>query len=122
MRLVLLGIAFASGFLPAQEPSKPADLVLRHGVVLTVDASDSVAEALAIRDGHVIAVGTDDTVGRLVGPKTKVIDLAGRTVTPGLIDTHAHLLSSGVSWRSIVDRHSPSWILSPPAIRYCWRM
>jgi predicted amidohydrolase YtcJ len=103
MRLVLLGIAFAPGFLAAQEPSKPADLVLRHGVVLTVDTSDRVAEALAIRDGHVIAVGTDDSVGRLVGPKTKVIDLAGRTVTPGLIDTHAHLLSSGVDEALKVD-------------------
>src|SRR5258708_2781799 len=96
MRLILLGTAFASGLLAAQVPSRPADLVLRHGVVLTVDANDSEAEALAIRNGRVIAVGTDASVGRLMGPKTKVIDLAGRTVTPGLIDTHAHLLSTGV--------------------------
>jgi predicted amidohydrolase YtcJ len=96
MRHVFLGIALSSALLTAQEPSKPADLILHHGVVLTVDANDTVAEALAIRDGRVIAVGTDGRVQGFTGPKTRVIDLAGRTVTPGLIDTHAHLLSTGV--------------------------
>jgi predicted amidohydrolase YtcJ len=103
MRLVILGITLAPGFLAAQTSVIPADVVLRHGVVLTLDASDSVAEALAIRNGHVIAVGTDNSVNHLVGPKTKVFDLAGRTVTPGLIDTHAHLLSSGVDETLKVD-------------------
>ena len=96
MRHVFLGITLTSALLAAQESSKPADLILHHGVVLTVDANDTVAEALAIRDGRVIAVGTDARVQGFTGPKTRVIDLAGRTVTPGLIDTHAHLLSTGV--------------------------
>jgi predicted amidohydrolase YtcJ len=74
---------------------KPADLVLRHGVVLTVDAKDRVARALAIRDGRIVAVGSDSVVTPLIGPKTRVVDLAGRTATPGLIDTHAHLLGGG---------------------------
>jgi hypothetical protein len=52
--------------------------------VLTVDAADSVAEAIAVRDGRIIAIGRDEVVSRLAGPQTRVIDLAGKTVTPGL--------------------------------------
>ncbi len=103
MRLVLLGIVLATGSLAAQSSAKSADLILRHGIILTVDAEDHVAEALAIRDGRIIAVGTDAQVSHLAGPKTKVVDLAGQTVTPGLIDTHAHVLSSGVDEMLKVD-------------------
>ena len=78
--------------LPVYAQKQTADLVLRHGVVLTVDAKDSVAQAIAVRDGRIVAVGTDSDMTRLIGPGTKVVDLAGRTVTPGLIDTHIHLL------------------------------
>jgi predicted amidohydrolase YtcJ len=95
MRLAILGQFLMSGVLWGQVAQEPADLILRHGTVLTVDAKDSVAEAVAIRGGKVVAVGTDASVGPWIGAKTKVIDLAGRTVTPGLIDTHAHMLTSG---------------------------
>jgi predicted amidohydrolase YtcJ len=54
---------------------KPADLVLRHGVVLTVDAKNRVARALAIREGRIVAVGSDSVVTPLIGPKTRVVDL-----------------------------------------------
>ena len=96
MRLTLFGLLGLPGFLCGQTPQRPADIVLRHGIILTVDATDRVAEAIAVRDGRVIGVGTDASVAKFVGGKTKVIDLAGRTVTPGLIDTHAHLLLSGL--------------------------
>ncbi len=75
----------------------PADLVLLHGKVITVDRHDSVAQAIAIRGGRIIAVGTDGEVQALAGPKTQTIDLRGRAATPGLIDTHAHISQGGFS-------------------------
>lgn len=77
--------------------SQEADTVIVHGTVLTVDKNDSIAQAVAIRNGTVIAVGTDAAVLRLAGPKTRVIDLHGRTATPGMIDTHSHYAKSGAS-------------------------
>ena len=66
------------------------DLILVHGKILTVDAKDSIAQAVAIRQGKIIAVGSDKKILQLAGSKARVIDLHGRTATPGLIDSHAH--------------------------------
>jgi predicted amidohydrolase YtcJ len=68
----------------------PVDLVLINGAVLTVDRSDSVAQAVAITAGKIAAVGTTAQIKAMTGPKTEVVDLRGRAVTPGLIDTHVH--------------------------------
>ena len=70
--------------------STPADLVLLNGTVITVDDRDTIAQALAVRDGRIVFVGTTAAARKMVAEKTRVIDLAGRTVTPGLIDTHVH--------------------------------
>ena len=82
--------------LLAQSPS--ADLLLLHGHILTVDGKDSAAQALAIRHGIIVKVGTDAEVLELAGnaPGTRVIDLNGHTATPGLIDTHAHIAKAAV--------------------------
>ena len=76
----------------------PADLVLRGGKIVTVDHNFSIREAVAIRDGRFIAVGTDRDMRPLTGPGTRVVDLAGRTVIPGLIDSHIHATVAGLSW------------------------
>ena len=68
----------------------PADLVLINGAVLTVDGQDSVAQAVAVAGGKIAAVGTTDRIKALAGSATEIIDLRGRAVTPGLIDTHVH--------------------------------
>jgi predicted amidohydrolase YtcJ len=65
------------------------DLVLFNGQVLTVDRQFTIAEAVAVRDGRVLAVGSNTDIRRLAGPSTRTIDLAGRSVVPGFIDSDA---------------------------------
>ena len=85
---VLISLPLAAVALGAQ--TAPADLVLTNGTVITVDPRDSVAQAVAIRGGKIVFVGTTAGAKAYVGEKTEVIDLRGRTATPGLIDTHVH--------------------------------
>ena len=73
-----------------------ADLVLRGGNVYTVDAARSWAQAVAVRDGTIVAVGTDAQVAELTGRGTMVIDLADRMVLPGFIDAHIHASAAGL--------------------------
>jgi predicted amidohydrolase YtcJ len=70
--------------------SMDADLILTNGVVYTVDAGRSRHEALAVRDGRIAAVGSAAEVAALRGPRTTVVDLAGRLLLPGFIDAHMH--------------------------------
>ncbi len=89
----LLVLAFVAGGC-AQPLVEPADLVLLDGDVLTQGAS-GVADAIALADGLVVAVGSSDDVGRFIGPYTRVVDLAGRTALPGLTDNHYHGIGGG---------------------------
>jgi predicted amidohydrolase YtcJ len=82
--------------MSATQASRPADLILWRGTVLTVDAHDSVGQAIAIRDGKVLEVGPDAAISALAGPRTKLVDLHGRVATPGLIDSHAHVAEGGL--------------------------
>jgi len=82
------------------------DLVIVNGKVLTVDEDFTVAEALAVKDGRIVAVGSNEEIRRLIGPGTEVIDAEGRTVMPGLIDSHLHMLSTGLSL-SMIDCRTP---------------
>jgi predicted amidohydrolase YtcJ len=76
---------------------QPADLILRGGRIATMDAARSWASAVAVRDGRLVAVGPDAIVAELIGPRTRVIELHGRTVTPGFQDAHVHPVHGGLA-------------------------
>ncbi len=73
-----------------------ADIVFVNGAVYSVDAMRSWAQAVAVRDGRVALVGTDDDVRAAIGQGTEVIDLAGRMLIPGFQDAHVHPVSAGI--------------------------
>src|SRR5215216_961997 len=83
------------------------DLTLVNGTVITVDADDTIAEAVAIRGDRIIAVGDTTFIDSLAGPNTQRIDLNGRTVTPGLLDAHAHFSPSQFNRPDILDLSYP---------------
>lgn len=74
--------------------SQFADLILKNGFVFTVDSLNTEAEAVAIKEGNIIFVGDNEAVKNFIGKKTKVIDLKGKMILPGFIDSHAHPISS----------------------------
>jgi predicted amidohydrolase YtcJ len=72
------------------------DLAFVNGAVYTVDAARSRAQAVAVKGGRIVAVGSDDAIGEHLGPRTEVFDLDGRMLVPGFQDAHVHPVSSGV--------------------------
>uniref|UniRef100_Q01TJ6 Amidohydrolase 3 domain-containing protein n=1 Tax=Solibacter usitatus (strain Ellin6076) TaxID=234267 RepID=Q01TJ6_SOLUE len=82
--------------LPA--PPADADLILHNGKIVTVGAAFRVVEAIAIKVGRITATGTStEILAAERSSRTKVVDLAGKTVLPGLIDAHVHALEAGLS-------------------------
>ncbi|MEV0285872.1 MULTISPECIES: amidohydrolase family protein [unclassified Kribbella] len=80
--------------LAATSPAAP-EVIYRNGIVLTMDDGRPRAEAVAVRNGRILAVGSDDEVLALRDRPTRVVDLGGRTVLPGFIDSHAHWIGDG---------------------------
>ncbi len=84
-----------------------ADTILVNGKILTADARFSIQQALAVRDGKIAAVGSNAEIRKAAGPKSQVIDLAGHTVIPGLIDSHMHAIRAAsffateVNWAGV---------------------
>jgi predicted amidohydrolase YtcJ len=78
--------------------TETADLILYNGKITTLDRSNPVASAVAIRNGIFAAVGRDEDIMPLAGPSSRVIDLKGRRVLPGLIDNHMHVIRGGLTF------------------------
>ena len=95
-------VAFVCGPGPADAFAQPtAELALVDGKVWTLDAAKPEAQAVAVWQGRILAVGTTEAIRPLIGPKTRVVDLRGRRVLPGFSDCHVHLLSGGLQLRRV---------------------
>lgn len=93
----LLGMSMGVAVCDAGEPAKiSADLILRNGKIVTVNKAFDIESAIAIRGDQVLSVGNDDAMLALGGPGTRIVDLKGHTVIPGLIDDHHHFLSKSI--------------------------
>jgi predicted amidohydrolase YtcJ len=92
----LVGVLFFAAVSAAH--AQTADTILVNGKIVTLDGKSSVVEALAIHAGRIVALGGNDDIKKLAGPSTKTVDVGGRTVVPGLIDSHIHALRAGLTY------------------------
>jgi predicted amidohydrolase YtcJ len=83
--------------------AQSADMILINGKVLTGDARFSIQQALAVRDGKIAAVGTNAEIRKAAGPATRTVDLGGRTMIPGLIDSHMHAIRAATTFSTEVN-------------------
>jgi predicted amidohydrolase YtcJ len=88
----------AAAMLPASVGAQSADTILVNGKVIALDGRSSVAQGIAIRDGRILETGANEDVRKRADAHTKVIDLGGRTVIPGLMDSHIHALRAGLTY------------------------
>jgi predicted amidohydrolase YtcJ len=96
LAVIVVGLMHgASATSRAQGP----ELILHCGKIVTVDDQFTIVSAVAVKGGRIAAVGNDDTILNLAGPDTRKIDLAGKTVIPGLIDNHFHYLRAASTWK-----------------------
>jgi len=96
--VTVLSLCFSVSARSAPPAPAAADLVLRNGAVYTLDAGRTWAEAVAVAvaKGRIVYVGAESGIGRWIGPRTQVIDLAGRMLLPGFHDSHVHLVTGGL--------------------------
>jgi predicted amidohydrolase YtcJ len=101
-RFVAVMVAFGC-LAPAPSRANPADILLVNGRIVTLDDALSIKEALAISGDRIVATGSSDQMRKLAGADNVIIDLGGRMVIPGLIDSHIHLIRAGFRYATEVD-------------------
>ena len=97
--LLVAGAASVSMRSARAQGAITADLVLSNGKIVTVDDRFTIAQAVSIKGNRIVAIGTNQEMDRLAAPNARRINLRGRTVIPGLIDNHNHLLRAGNTWQ-----------------------
>ncbi len=103
-----LALPVDGGRAAGQQRDVPvADIVFRGGPVITVDPQDRVASAVAIAGNRIAAVGSEQEINRFVGPRTRVVDLNGRALLPGFIDSHSHVEGLAISEQLYVPIQAP---------------
>src|SRR5438132_8480041 len=104
MRTIIgvLTIAAATAWSNAASAQIVADTVLVGGKIVTVDDRFTIAQAVAAKNERIVAVGSTAEIEKFKGPATRVLDLGGRTVIPGLIDNHAHFMRAAEYWHNEV--------------------
>ncbi|WP_088307961.1 amidohydrolase [Novosphingobium sp. B 225] len=105
-KLACAALLALTGQAALAKPAAPAkaDLILYHGKFLTMDARGSVVQAVAVRDGRIVAVGSEAQMRRWAGAQTRMVDLKGQTVLPGFIDGHVHP-QVAIRMKSYLDAH-----------------
>lgn len=106
-RFVAVVLACGFALLGAQE--RTPDLILHNARIYTVDARNSIAEAVAIAGDRIVRVGSDRDVVSLKGPSTRVVNLRGATIVPGFHDAHAHVVGLGASLQDVDLRGTSSY-------------
>lgn len=108
-RALLAACMLSSASLATAQQAPAPDLIVSNARIYTVDPNRPMAEAMSVRDGRIVAVGPSRLILASRGAGTQVLDLDGRTVIPGMIDAHVHLLGLGQSLRNVDLRGTTSY-------------
>jgi len=100
--VVTLSVMACSPAEHGPDVADAADSIYTNGTIITVDPQESIAEAVAVKDGKILTVGSAEVVMATRGENTRVVDLEGKTMTPGFIDAHGHLKNVGFQALSAV--------------------
>ena len=98
-----LPVLFVCAVIGSGCAEQGADLIIHNGKIVTVDKDFSITEAVAVKDGKFLRVGTEQWVLESAGPDTNIVDLNGKTVLPGFNDTHSHMTTMGVNLPTMID-------------------
>ena len=93
---IVAGIAWISACTYSPSSVQIADVIYAGGDIITMNDAQPIVEAIAIRDGKIVAVGTKANIDKYVGGSTKTVNLDGKTLLPGFIDAHGHVFNAGL--------------------------